>query len=109
MAFPVRSATMEPVKRLGHSPLNSSYPSNMECMIPVPRVSVRNSSRYPIRVRAGHAELQPDSPFPVVEEVQHLPFSKRELFRDHPEEPFLAVDQQPLDRLELHAVFGPDR
>ncbi len=44
-ALPARSDTSEPVNRVGKSPRYGSYPSRYEFMMPVPLVSVRNSSR----------------------------------------------------------------
>ena len=50
---PRRSATSEPVGRVRSSPCHGSYRSWTWCSRPVPRVSVRNSVRKPIRPRAG--------------------------------------------------------
>src|SRR5436309_2676772 len=50
---PVRSATSAPFCRCAISPCQSSHPSNKWFRSPVPRVSVRNSVRYPMRPRAG--------------------------------------------------------
>jgi len=43
----------EPVGRVRSSPCHGSQRSKTWCMIPVPRLSVRNSVRKPIRPRAG--------------------------------------------------------
>ena len=53
VAWPRRSATRLPVGRVRSSPCHGSQRSKTWCMIPVPRVSVRNSVRKPISPRAG--------------------------------------------------------
>ena len=50
---PERSATSAPVGRVRSSPAHGSQRSKTWCRMPVPRVSVRNSVRKPIRPRAG--------------------------------------------------------
>ena len=77
--------------------------------MPVPLVSVRNSSRYPIRVRAGTENSMPHPALAVVDQVDHLSLAKGELFRDHAEKPLFAVDQQPLDGFEPARRFHPGR
>ena len=63
-ALPARSATREPVARPRMAPAHGSYPSKTWCMIPVPRVSVRNWVRKPIRPRAGTTNSSLTQPVP---------------------------------------------
>ena len=57
MAYPVvdprRSATTLPFGRVRSSPAHGIQPSNTWWSSPVPRVSVRNSVRKPMRALAG--------------------------------------------------------
>ena len=62
--WPRRSATIEPDARDRISPNQGSHPSNTWWAIPVPRVSVRNSVRNPIRPRAGTRNSSRAQPVP---------------------------------------------
>src|SRR5665647_1779849 len=54
----------EPVELVRSSPTHGSYPLKMWCIIPVPRVSVRNSVRKPMRPRAGTMYSMRTQPVP---------------------------------------------
>ncbi|CAM5463012.1 hypothetical protein SCALM49S_03422 [Streptomyces californicus] len=61
---PARSATSEPLWRVRSSPNHGSWPSKMECAMPVPRVWVRNSVRKPMRPRDGTIHSMRTQPEP---------------------------------------------
>ena len=58
VVVPVSNATSPPCVRVDISPANSSYPWNKACIMPVPRVAVRNLLRKPSIPRVGTATFR---------------------------------------------------
>ena len=70
----------------------------------MPRVSVSNWLRRPIKPAAGHAEFDAHPPVPVIVHVEDFALARAQLFHDHADELFRHVDGQLLDRLHELAV-----
>ena len=70
---PERSATREPLFRVVKVPNQGSWPSWMECAMPVPRVPVRNSVRKPIRPRDGTTNSMRTQPEPWLDMLSIRP------------------------------------
>ena len=70
----------------------------------MPRVSVRNSVRKPIRPRAGHEVLHPRPAGAVVDHLLHAALAQREQLRDDADVLLGDVDRDALDRLVPLAV-----
>ena len=70
----------------------------------MPRVSVRNSVRNPIRPRGGHEVLEPHPARAVVHHLLHPALAQREQLREDADVLLRRVDREPLDRLVHLAV-----
>ena len=70
----------------------------------MPRVSVRNSVRKPIRPRAGHEVLHPHPAGAVVDHLLHAALAQREQLGDDADVLLGHVDRDALDRLVHLAV-----
>ncbi len=68
--------------------------------MPVPRVSVRNCERNPMRPAGGNAELHPHAAAAVVHHLRHRALAAAHLRDDHPLKVFGNVDHQIFDRLD---------
>src|SRR5688572_23503951 len=104
VAAPLRSATSEPELRERISPAHGSYPSKTWWAMPVPRVSVGNSVRNPIRPRAGTRD---SIRTPAGAGAGHLPhpgLAGGEQLGDGAEVLLRSVDGEPLDGLVHLAV-----
>ena len=73
-------------------------------MIPVPRVSVRNSVRKPISPRAGTRYSMRAQPVPWLTICVHAALAQREQLRDDADVVLGHVDRDALDRLVPLAV-----
>jgi hypothetical protein len=96
---------MEPVNRLRHSPLKSSYPVEKgvhDAGAPgIGEKLVTVADKGPGR----RGKFHPHPAFAVVDEAGHLPLAKKEFFRDHTEEAFFAINEHALYGLKLAVVF----
>ena len=86
------------------SPCQGSQPSKRWFMMPVPRVSVRNSVRKPISPRDGMRNSMPHAAGAVVDHLHHPAAPRADLLGDDADVLLGAVDDQLLHRLVELAV-----
>ncbi len=101
---PRRSATSAPVGRVRSSPNHGSKRSKTWCMIPVPRVSVRNSVRKPIRAREGTTTSIRTQPLPWLTSASVRPLRSAKSWVIDAEVLLGSVDGDALDGLVEDAV-----